>query len=93
MKDDVEEFEIGALNVRIRIPVQNVRHIKYASNEHRLKTAGVLAADVLKQHPHLTSAPSADPIAIWSDIRNLILRRLEHRGNGNSCHDPIDRCL
>ena len=91
VKDDVEEFEIGAFNIRIRIPLQNVPHIKYVSHDHRLKTAGVLAADVLKQHPQLTSAPSADPIAIWSDLRNLILQRLEHRGNGNSCHNPIAR--
>jgi hypothetical protein len=42
-----------------------------------MKIAGTLAAQIMKKHEELTSAPSVDPISMWSDLREFVASRLK----------------
>jgi len=72
----LEEMEIEGFKVAIAIPYHVFQQAHSATHEYRLKVAGALAAQILKKYPELTSTPSADPISIWSDIREFVAGQL-----------------
>ena len=72
-----EEASIGSFKIKLDIPPHVLRQARSTSEEYCGKLAGVLAAQTLKNHPELTSLSSLDPVSIWSEIRDLILRRIE----------------
>lgn len=76
-KDILEEMEIRGVKVTINIPYRIVEQVQSSTHEHQIKVAGALAAQVLKNYPELTTIPSADPISIWSDIREFVANRLK----------------
>jgi hypothetical protein len=76
----LEEARIGKFKIRIGIPVQLIRQARQSTRENRLKMAGGLAAQTLQKYPQLTFSTSADPVAVWSEIRNFILTTLEGTG-------------
>jgi hypothetical protein len=41
-----------------------------------MKIAGVLAAQTLEKNPHLTSSHLTDPVAVWHELRDLVLHML-----------------
>jgi hypothetical protein len=75
-KELLEEMEMYGYKIAISIPVYLIEQAQSATPEYRMKVAGVLAAQVLKKQPELTSSPSVDPISVWSDIREFILTKL-----------------
>jgi type II secretory pathway predicted ATPase ExeA len=74
------EMSIGHVKIKIDIPNHLIKQSLSASNEHRYKLAGGLAAETMKKHPHLMSPLSADPVPIWLEIRDFVLNRLNHAG-------------
>lgn len=75
-----DTFEIGGVRIAIEIPDEMRRKASCLSREQRLKSAGFLAAQVLRKYPELTANPAADPIVLWSDIRQVLANRLESCG-------------
>jgi len=76
-KEILEEMDVGGFRVSIHVPRHIVEQAQSTSHEHRIRVAGALAAQILKKHPELTSSSEADPISIWSDIREFITNRLK----------------
>ena len=71
-----EERVFGNQKVQISIPAQIVEQARFYSGEQRMKAAGVLAAQTLQKYPQLTAAFGTDPVALWSQIRDVILGKL-----------------
>ena len=76
-KEILEEMDVGGYRVSINVPRHIVEQAQSTSHEHRIRVAGALAAQILKKHPELTTSSVADPISIWSDIREFIANRLK----------------
>ena len=76
-KEIAKEVEIHGLKILIKIPNYLVEQSKTASPEHRMKIAGVLAAQVLKNYPEMISSQSVDPISVWSDIREVVMAEIK----------------
>jgi type II secretory pathway predicted ATPase ExeA len=78
-EEDAEKAKIGKFKIgKINIPSHIIREAKASTKEHRTKLAGVLAAQILKKYPQLVkSIPSADPVSVWSETKDLILNKLE----------------
>jgi len=74
LKDD--EVTIGSHTVRLDIPKEILERVKSFNRASALKSAGFWAAKILKNNPQLTQAPQADPVHIWSEIKDGILKRL-----------------
>jgi hypothetical protein len=71
------EIEIGDRKVAVSLPCDVMRQAHCGNREHRVKLAGVLAARVLQQHPQITDANCADPVEVWSKIRESVLNTFE----------------
>ena len=48
-----------------------------STRENRAKLAGSLAAQTLDKYPQLTSENAVDPVALWSEIKSLVLNAFE----------------
>ena len=83
-RESSEETSMGKFKIKIDIPLHLFEQAKSAPKEYCNKLAGVLAAQTLKKHPELVSSPSIDPVSIWSEIRELVLHRLEQEREGKS---------
>lgn len=75
--DEPDTATIAGFKIKIDIPPHILEQTKSANTEHRRKIAGVLAAQTLEKNPQLTASPSVDPVSIWSEILNVIMKRLE----------------
>jgi len=67
------EVTIGGTTITITIPVDVIERARRANGEYRLKLAGVLAAEALKQNPKLVASHLADPVNIWGELREFFL--------------------
>jgi type II secretory pathway predicted ATPase ExeA len=76
-KEISKEASIERLNIKIDIPLQIFEQARSSPKEYCSKLAGALAAQTLKQHPELTASPSVDLVSLWSEIRELVLHKLE----------------
>lgn len=74
------ETDIGQTRIRIGIPVDILQRACTYTPEARVKIAGTLAAQTLKQYEGVALSTPHDPVALWSDIRRSILTALEHHG-------------
>lgn len=77
--DDVDnpiEIRIGRVRVSLRIPPYIVKKAKDTTQENRLRLAGALAAQTLRQYPQLISSPTIDPVDVWGEIRQSVLTAL-----------------
>ena len=73
--------KIAGITIEIEIPQGMFEQAQSADREGRLKMAGVLAAQTLEKYPQLTSSKSSDPVTIWSEIRDIILKKIENKTN------------
>ncbi|OPX99335.1 MAG: hypothetical protein A4E58_00326 [Syntrophorhabdus sp. PtaB.Bin006] len=71
-----EEVAIEKYGINVSIPPHVMEQAQSFTEEHRARLAGVLAAQTMQKHPQLTVSVGADPVMIWSDIRECILLRL-----------------
>jgi general secretion pathway protein A len=70
------ETKVNGLGVNVEIPSQLFEQAQSFTEEHRMKIAGVLAAQTLEKNPHLTSSHLTDPVAVWHELRDLVLHML-----------------
>ncbi len=75
--DLYEEAIVGRFKIKIGIPVQILKVAASSTRENRIKLAGSLAAQTLDKYPQLTNETSTDPVALWSEIKGLILNAFE----------------
>jgi hypothetical protein len=72
-----EEAIVGKFKIKIVIPAQLLKMAVSSTRDNRVKLAGMLAAQTLDKYPQLTSETATDPVALWSEIKTLILNALE----------------
>jgi type II secretory pathway predicted ATPase ExeA len=77
-----EELPINQYGVNVNIPANVIDESHFFSDEQRMKLAGVLAAQTIQKHPRLTATWGVDPLAVWSEIREVILGRLRPNQDG-----------
>jgi general secretion pathway protein A len=75
--DLYEEAIVGKFKIKIGIPMQILKVATASTRENRIKLAGSLAAQTLDKYPQLTSETATDPVALWSEIKSLILNAFE----------------
>lgn len=73
---DPGETRIGNYRIRFQIPAEVLREAKGSNPEYRTRIAGSLAAKAMNENPHLVASPMADPVVIWSEIKEALLQRL-----------------
>ena len=75
-KEIREEIVVGQHRVEIHIPAHVICQAHISTQEKRVKMAGVLAARILQENPHVISSHLDDPVHIWGDIRKFMLNKL-----------------
>jgi hypothetical protein len=68
---------LGKYRIKVGIPLQLLKMAASSNRENRAKLAGSLAAQTLDKYPQLTGESAVDPVALWSEIRSLILNAFE----------------
>jgi hypothetical protein len=76
-EEDKDTITIAGCKIKIEIPPHIVEQSRSANNEQRRKIAGVLAAQTLEKNPQLTASHTVDPVSVWSDILNVIMKKFE----------------
>ena len=74
---DQEQILIVQHGINVALPFDVITQFRTSTEENGVKLAGVLAAQAMQRHPQLTAKWGADPLAVWSDIREAILDRLK----------------
>jgi general secretion pathway protein A len=69
----VEKLEIGGNVIDVEIPSTVIEQAKSSTREQKIKAAGSLAAQILKNHPQLVASHVDDPVHIWEEIRKIVL--------------------
>jgi general secretion pathway protein A len=72
-----EEIHIGNFTIQLNLSSQFIEQVLSSDQETRLKMAGLAAAQAIKNQAQLASTPTADPFSIWSELRSIILKRLD----------------
>jgi hypothetical protein len=70
-----EEVLIGQQKVKLSIPAHVIRQAQLASSENKNKLAGYWSAQVIKVNPHIMKSSLSDPVAIWFEVKNVILKK------------------
>ena len=74
-KEVYEEVLIGQQNVELAIPAHVIRQAQLASSESKNKLAGYWSAQIIKGNPHIMKSSLSDPVAIWFEVKNVILKK------------------
>jgi len=80
-QEDNESYEdvlIGQNSVKLTIPAHVIRNAQTADPETKNKLAGYWSAQILKGNPQLAHT-SADPVSLWFDVKNVILKKFNSR--------------
>lgn len=77
-KESFEDVLIGQQPIKLTIPAHVVRNAQAADPDTKHKLAGYWAAQILKGNPHLAHT-SADPVSLWFDVKNVILKKFNSR--------------
>ena len=70
-----EEVLIGQQKVKLSIPAHVIRQAQLASSENKNKLAGYWSAQIIKVNPHIMKSSLSDPVAIWFEVKNVILKK------------------
>ena len=71
-----DEIIIGEHRIVLDIPQDILKQVKSFNRESAYKSAGFWAAQLIKKHPQLTNSPLSDPVQVWNEIKNKILKRI-----------------
>jgi general secretion pathway protein A len=74
--DNYDEVVIGEHKIQLAIPEDILKQVKSFNRGNANKSAGFWAAQIIKQNPQLTSSPLADPVYIWNEIKDSILKKI-----------------
>jgi hypothetical protein len=79
-----EEVRIDQYDVQVNIPADVMTESRTFNDDQCIKLAGLLAAQTIQKHPSLTATWGTDPLAVWSEIREVILARIRQSQNGTA---------
>jgi hypothetical protein len=82
-KEVYEEVLIGQQKVELAIPAHVIRQAQLASSESKNKLAGYWSAQIIKGNPHIMKSSFSDPVAIWFEVKNVILKKFNSTQNTN----------
>ena len=74
-KEIYEEVLIGQQNVELAIPAHVIKQAQLANPESKNKLAGYWSAQIIKGNPHIMKSSLSDPVAIWFEVKNVILKK------------------
>jgi hypothetical protein len=74
-KEVFEEVLIGQQKIKLAIPAHVIKQAQSSSTENKNKLAGYWSAQILKGNPNLTHASVADPVSMWFEVKNVILKK------------------
>jgi formylmethanofuran dehydrogenase subunit E-like metal-binding protein len=74
--ENYDEVMIGEYKIQLAIPKDILRQVKLFNRASANKSAGFWAAKIIKNNPQLTSSPLADPVYIWNEIKDNILKKI-----------------
>ena len=74
--ENSDEVIIGEHRIHLAIPQDILKQVKTFNRASVNKSAGFWAAQIIKKNPQLTSSPLADPVYIWNEIKDSILKRI-----------------
>jgi type II secretory pathway predicted ATPase ExeA len=72
-----EEVQIGSHKIKLTIPRHIMKKAAASDREGANKLAGSLAAQIMKNNLELTSSPLTDPVAVWNEIKDVILSKIK----------------
>ncbi len=77
VEENSAEINIDGVRVKVNFPEQFIQNVRSSSIEDRLKLSGAMAARIIKENPKLTSSCYDDPVSIWSDLRDMIMSKIQ----------------
>lgn len=80
VEEEYEDVMIGQQKIKLAIPAHVIKQAQSANNENKNKLAGYWSAQILKGNPALTHSSMADPVSMWFDVKNVILKRFNSPG-------------
>jgi type II secretory pathway predicted ATPase ExeA len=75
-KEEYDEVIIGNYKILLTIPKDIIKQVKSFNHQSANKSAGYWAAQIIKKNPQLTHSPHADPVALWYEIKDNILKKI-----------------
>jgi len=84
-----EEVLIGQQKVKLSIPAHVIRQANLASSENKNKLAGYWSAQIIKVNPHIMKSSLSDPVAIWFEVKNVILKKFNRSSNTDATMTSI----
>lgn len=76
VEENDDEVIIGEHRIQLGIPKDILKQVKSFNRASANKSAGFWAAQIIKKNPQLTRSPQADPVHIWNEIKDNILRKI-----------------
>ena len=73
---DNDIIMIGEYRVKLGIPNDILKQVKSFNRESANKSAGFWAAQIIKNNPQLTRSAQADPVQLWNEIKDNILKKI-----------------
>jgi len=78
-----EDVLIGKQKIKLAIPAHVIKQAQSSNNENKNKLAGYWSAQILKGNPNLTHASVSDPVSMWFEVKNVILKKFNSPPNTN----------
>jgi hypothetical protein len=70
-----EDVIIGQQKIQLAIPANVIRQAQSSSSETKNKLAGYWSAQILKGNPNIMHSSFSDPVAMWFEVKNVILKK------------------
>jgi MSHA biogenesis protein MshM len=74
--ENYDDVMIGKHKIHLAIPEDILKQVKSFNRESANKSAGFWAAQIIKNNPQLTHSPLVDPVNIWNEIKDSILKKI-----------------
>lgn len=74
--EEYDEVVIGEHKIQLAIPKDILMQVKSFNRESAHKSAGFWAAQIIKNNPQLTRSPLTDPVYLWNEIKDSILKKI-----------------
>jgi general secretion pathway protein A len=84
-----EEVMVFDHKIKLTIPGNIIEQTKLSDDDAKSKLAGYWAAQIIKENPQLTNSPLIDPVAIWHEIKDIILGKMNSMLTSNSTTAPL----
>jgi hypothetical protein len=84
-----EEVMVFDHKIKLTIPGNIIEQSKLSDDDAKSKLAGYWAAQIIKENPQLTNSPLIDPVAIWHEIKDIILEKMNSILTSNSTTAPL----